>query len=743
AVVDNGSCAEASGTVTCNIDAVLGERSNTMTVVVTPTIAGTYVNTVTVTAGSFVTTTSETVMAFDPANLPGTVTIIKDAVPNTATPFDFNTTLGSSFSLVDNEQYTPTGPAININFQSSGAAVPTGYLRDYGQAYALRLSNNQGNGAYRYGWISQDSVGEPTAVPLDLIGNGRDRNILSDQRLDTTLHMQYNDVGGTSGVLIPGAWEIALPEDLYLVSVTLGDATTPGAAPENYDLSIEGVKVIDDFVPSGGPGDASQFVTAQTAVTVSDGRLTVDAIGGSNTKIVSLSIVPVTADNEEVFTFVFPGTYTVTEQAVPFWELDAISCVDSDGAGTPSTGDVGTATATINVDGGENVVCTFTNLEGNRPPVIAPVADQFTAEGATLNVSTAVTDSTGDVLTITVSSTPDASSFFTPTVTQNGAGDYTLAIDFAPQVGDMGVYTITMQAEDGVNPAVVSDFLLTVTDDPLASVTVIKDAVPDSDTSFTFSFRRPNNNTTVFALIDAGSPYITGVTGAYNFQTGSSPDPAGFTGETGAAYGLKANGESYGWLRLADNTPVTASSVTRYRQRDGIPLELDTIIHVQRGDCCASGFTDEIYWEHAVPNGLYEVTVSVGDEPSGSTYDSLHSVRAEGITLLDQFQATAVEEYTQTVGLVTVSDGRLTIDAVGGTNTKFNYVQFQQLIPATNTRTFTNLLPGGYTVSETIPADWLLTNLVCDDADGSIDLENATASLSLSSGENVTCTFTN
>jgi hypothetical protein len=55
-----------------------------------------------------------------------------------------------------------------------------------------------------------------------------------------------------------------------------------------------------------------------------------------------------------------PATYTSVEGALAGWDLTGIQC--DDGASTiPSTGDVGTMTATFNLDAGEDVICTFTN----------------------------------------------------------------------------------------------------------------------------------------------------------------------------------------------------------------------------------------------------------------------------------------------------------------------------------------------------------------------------------------------
>ena len=65
-----------------------------------------------------------------------------------------------------------------------------------------------------------------------------------------------------------------------------------------------------------------------------------------------------TLSNTATFGSLVPGQYSVTETTVAGWDLTNISCDDSRSA-TASTG-VG-ATATINVDPGEDVTCTFVN----------------------------------------------------------------------------------------------------------------------------------------------------------------------------------------------------------------------------------------------------------------------------------------------------------------------------------------------------------------------------------------------
>src|SRR5918999_5009213 len=90
------------------------------------------------------------------------------------------------------------------------------------------------------------------------------------------MHMQYS---GGNGVSAPGSWEIALPDKTYSVTVAVGDA---GAFYDSsHRLTVEGQALITGFVPTA----AQRHATAQANLDVSDGRLTVDPTGGSNTKI--------------------------------------------------------------------------------------------------------------------------------------------------------------------------------------------------------------------------------------------------------------------------------------------------------------------------------------------------------------------------------------------------------------------------------------------------------------------------
>ncbi len=169
-------------------------------------------------------------------------------------------------------------PAL-INFQPNNAPVPSGYIKDIGQAY----NNTQG-----FGWVREDSLGNSTRIPLDIQLNTRDRKQSGiEQRLNTLIHMQYpaNNYSGTA-VKIPAAWEYALANGSYNVTVSVGDAGN--AVDSNHKLNIEGTVAISGFVPTA----TKKFTAVTRIVSVNDGKLTIDAKGGRNTKLNYIAIAP-------------------------------------------------------------------------------------------------------------------------------------------------------------------------------------------------------------------------------------------------------------------------------------------------------------------------------------------------------------------------------------------------------------------------------------------------------------------
>ena len=180
----------------------------------------------------------------------------------------------------------PVSNTIQINFSNENTPAIAGLSKDFGQPYGSR-------GPLEYGWVMPG-----TSTPVSLVRNGRNRDPSPDvnTRNETLIHMQYDDLGGTSGPNVEGAWEILLANGTYDVTVAAGDFDDEGFGSTRHVINAEGVNVIDEPATR----NTSNFFRGTAAVTVSDGRLTLDAIGGVNTKIIYATIRP---SSDEPFAF--------------------------------------------------------------------------------------------------------------------------------------------------------------------------------------------------------------------------------------------------------------------------------------------------------------------------------------------------------------------------------------------------------------------------------------------------------
>lgn len=172
----------------------------------------------------------------------------------------------------------PTGtelPAdgLKFNFQPAASAVPAGYTADTGAPY----DDERG-----YGWVAQTGH-----APLDVSDNARDRVSASvEARLNTFIHMQYNSNVSGPAERTPAAWEYKIADGTYTVTVSTGDASN--SLDSEHALNIEGEKAIVPYKPA----DTNKFRAVTLRVPVTDGHLTIDAVGGTNTKINYVIIAP-------------------------------------------------------------------------------------------------------------------------------------------------------------------------------------------------------------------------------------------------------------------------------------------------------------------------------------------------------------------------------------------------------------------------------------------------------------------
>ena len=170
-----------------------------------------------------------------------------------------------------------------------------------------------------------------------------------------------------------------------------------------------------------------------------------------------------------------------------------------------------------------------------------------------------------------------------------------------------------------------------------------------------------------------------------NFAPTGVAQPHRYVNDSGAAY---TDTKGYGWISQSSSAPL--SIVGNSRDRDAAKFadqRLDTFMCMQYAG--SGGVNQPARWQHALPVGTYDVTVSAGD--ASFTTGSTHRIAAEGVVAIDDFVPTSSTRFEQATVRVSVTDGFLTLDAAGGTNTKINFVE---IVDADNTaRTIASVDP--------------------------------------------------
>ena len=220
----------------------------------------------------------------------------------------------------------------------------------------------------------------------DPLGGAADCMDVSNNQVNADQRGSPRLVGGQCDA---GAYELQNPRTLSVTINGTGTVTSnpgrincPGTCTETYEQNT-----IVQLTATPGPGwvfegwsgDCStgcpvtmNMDKACTATFVQQGTIVIQktAIGGNDTfgfsgssGIGSFSITTSSGSGARSFSLA-PGTYTVTENTPPTgWAFQRLVCTDPDGG---TTVDLNTRTATIDLDAGETVTCTFTNTRLGR-----------------------------------------------------------------------------------------------------------------------------------------------------------------------------------------------------------------------------------------------------------------------------------------------------------------------------------------------------------------------------------------
>ncbi|MBM9467879.1 Ig-like domain-containing protein [Nakamurella leprariae] len=516
----------------------------------------------------------------------------------------------------------PAGSPIQVDFGSQTTVPVAGYVLDWGQPYGARTGANQGSNL-TYGWVTDGST-----TPVDLTGNGRIRYVSGvDAKQTTLMHMQ---LAGKPA----GAFEIQVADGWYTVTVGVGDAST--TYDSTHAATVEGIRAVEPYVPT----QYTRLTTGTATVQVTDGRLTVRPEAGTNAKITFLTATAVPPPAGDP-TFPFRVDFGAgTSVPVPG------NVLDSGG----SYGPKGYATYGWVVAGSRTPL----NLSNNgRQRTASGLADPRQVNFMQMQaVPSSGANTTAGDWTMVV---PNGA--YRVTV---GTGDPNNVYDSTHRIQVNGRVAI-----DPYVPTFSSKFRIGVVDVDVTDGRLVVSAAGGTNTKIDFL--------DVEQWTDPSPPPFP----AYiDFGTPSSTPAAGYQLDSGARFGPKQAGYTYGWEAAGTDTPLDVSANARQRPA-GVTTDPRLLGLIQMQS--ASGVTTPAQWELAVPNGTYKVTVAVGD--ASAVYDSTHLVEVENVVAVGPFKPTATTRFTTGTVTVSVIDGRLTVAPTGGVNTKIDYLTVEYVDP--------------------------------------------------------------
>ena len=601
-----------------------------------------------------------------------------------------------------------------INFSPEDSPSPDGYITDNGTGY----SAEQG-----YGWVTQSSLKSENPTSINISNNTRDRESNSDLLQDTLIHLQYPDdlVSPLAQISVktPAAWEYDLANGSYYVTVGVGD---PDFTDSSHTINIEGESAISNFVPTEG----SLFTEATTLVEVTDGQLTVDAIGGDNTKLTFLEIVPESdfegengADNQTPVDSENSDDFSDRE------DIDSPTPVDSDNSDgetikinfAPASAfapegyiqDIGRE---YGDDRGFGWITQNSVDNGNPTPInISPnTRDRNAVEEQPFDslIHLQYADAFDNPNSI---KTPAAWEY------ELANGEYTVTVSVGDPDFTNSNHVINVEGNSIISGFVPTEEQLFAVETTTVEVTdgrLTIDAIGGENTKLNFveitpgdasGVSVPSTDVTPIELpaevpipvegggvVETVEPVEGGIN--VNFGVATANLSSDFTQDVGAAYN---DNQGYGWVTqdsAGSSNPNPIDVYANARDRDTLFNDgqggvfqdsvRDSLIHMQYpaglGNS-GTAITSSVAWEYALANGQYEVTVGVGDP---DFFDSNHVINVEGESVIPGFVPTGTAEngflpldaqaFTTETAVVEVTDGKLTVDAIGGENTKINYI---------------------------------------------------------------------
>lgn len=300
---------------------------------------------------------------------------------------------------------------------------------------------------------------------------------------------------------------------------------------------------------------------------------------------------------------------------------------------------------------------------------------------------------------------------------------------------------------------------------PPGMITIVKDAVPDSSTPF--SFTASGSGVSNFSLTDDGtssnSKQFGGLAaGDYVF---TETEPSGWDfGNISCSNGSSVTQNSTTvTVHLSAGQSVTCTYTNRQRgtltvhkvtspasDPTGFPITAstsngniagnasrtlstsqDVTYDVSQGTYNVSeDLTNTPGW-HQDSNTCSNVVVSANNLNPTCTITNTKLAKLKIVKSTNPASSSQAFSFGSTGPSITGANGSFVLDTNNNDNTYPNNFQY------------TDLLPGTYTVNETEPGGWKLTDLSCTGITYSWNGSTQTLSLNVAAGADITCTFTN
>ncbi|WP_299178598.1 hypothetical protein [uncultured Neptuniibacter sp.] len=494
-----------------------------------------------------------------------------------------------------------------------------------------------------------------------------------------------------------------------------------------------------------------------------------------------------------------PGTYTVTEtDPGPQWDLTDLSCSDTDNTV------VSNATATIELDPGETVVCTYENTRRSNI-IVEKILNGEVADIGVFTFNTTGNGFSGFNLEATVGVVPNCNTDLQCRTFNNLQPGFFSVTEAGP-TGDFAFVSLSCSvivAADNKNDSVIN----------LSGQTAEIGLAPGETVKCTYTnFRAANpgsifiekyvvgpDGSTIITDRDAQFPYSTasnqdgqgdggvGLPGNFslttvNGQAATSPlftnifagdhtvtesVPAGYTldrvecEEVGGTTGDPSTGvNGFAEISLDDGETIICRFYNKPLPRIRVLKALIPSNDSGLFDLRVDGGVEAASVGDGGDTGWVTVNVgshSVSELGSGGTdlNNYVSDVSCDNNTGVDPGTSLDVgnldynDDVTCTITNTRKGNIKIVKNSIGGDGS-FDYTGSLGLTSLTTQggsddtgTTYFNLNPGTYTVTETDPGpQWDLTDLSCSDTDNTV-VSNATATIELDPGETVVCTYEN